>query len=123
MDNIEADFADHVSYAELWLGESWLKTTITDLDDYAGYPDFADYAEFVNWADYSDYFDYMDNIEADFADHVSYAELWLGESWLKTTITDLVSLCRPTIFMAQPAEGWPFDYAARLSTISCSCLM
>ena len=47
---------------ELWLGESWLKTTITDLDDYAGYPDFADYAEFVNWADYSDYFDYNENI-------------------------------------------------------------
>ena len=62
MDNIEADFAYHVSYAELWLGESWLKTTITDLDDYAGYPDFADYAEFVNWGDYSDYFDYNENI-------------------------------------------------------------
>ena len=59
MDNIEADFAYHVSYAELWLGESWLKTTITDLDDYAGYPDFA---EFVNWADYSDCFDYIENI-------------------------------------------------------------
>jgi hypothetical protein len=45
---------------------------------------------------------------------VSYAKLWLGESWLKTTITDLVSLCQPTIFMAQPAEGWSFDPAARL---------
>ena len=72
--------------------------------DHGGYADYADYAKYAEFGIFAIYLLSMLNKLTG----LTMLSVWPGETWLKITIPQLVSLGQPMLVMARPARGWPF---------------